>query len=250
MSPYRTRRHRSRSGRAPALGLLGGSESSGAAGGPATSGADATRRPRSRPTPADVAGADGADDGRETPEATEPPEPEPYPVSLPAYFQREPDGGDLRLGAVREQHRRLHVVRRVVPQRAPAGDRGAQHPDRARALPRRGAGARLHRPGHLRLRPGDDPRARLPGDAGVRRLPRRLPQPRGLRRRPAGRPPAAHRLRPRRDQRRAGPAPLAAGARRRRPDRRSSAGRWAAASSTRRSRSHPGWCRPRRPGRR
>jgi dipeptidyl aminopeptidase/acylaminoacyl peptidase len=32
------------------------------------------------------------------------PEPEPpYPVSLPAYFEREPDGGDLRLGNVRER---------------------------------------------------------------------------------------------------------------------------------------------------
>jgi len=27
----------------------------------------------------------------------------PFPVSLPAYFEREPDGGDLRLGTVREQ---------------------------------------------------------------------------------------------------------------------------------------------------
>ena len=30
-------------------------------------------------------------------------EPKPYPVSLPAYFEREPDGGDLRLGTVRER---------------------------------------------------------------------------------------------------------------------------------------------------
>jgi uncharacterized protein len=29
--------------------------------------------------------------------------PKPYPVSLPAYFEREPDGGDLRLGTVRER---------------------------------------------------------------------------------------------------------------------------------------------------
>ena len=31
------------------------------------------------------------------------PAPKPYPVSLPAYFEREPDGGDLRLGTVRER---------------------------------------------------------------------------------------------------------------------------------------------------
>jgi dipeptidyl aminopeptidase/acylaminoacyl peptidase len=41
------------------------------------------------------------------PDTTESAEPEtapkPYPVSLPAYFEREPDGGDLRLGTVREQ---------------------------------------------------------------------------------------------------------------------------------------------------
>ena len=41
----------------------------------------------------------------------------------------------------------LHVVRRVVPQRAPAGDRGAQRPHGQGAVPGRGAGARLHRPG-------------------------------------------------------------------------------------------------------
>jgi uncharacterized protein len=41
------------------------------------------------------------------PDTTEPAEPEsapkPYPVSLPAYFEREPDGGDLRVGTVRER---------------------------------------------------------------------------------------------------------------------------------------------------
>jgi dipeptidyl aminopeptidase/acylaminoacyl peptidase len=30
-------------------------------------------------------------------------QPKPYAVSLPAYFERKPDGGDLRLGAVRER---------------------------------------------------------------------------------------------------------------------------------------------------
>ena len=37
------------------------------------------------------------------PDTTESAEPKPYPVSLPAYFEREPDGGDLRLGTVRER---------------------------------------------------------------------------------------------------------------------------------------------------
>src|SRR5262245_58373107 len=37
------------------------------------------------------------------PTPTASPEPKPFPVSLPAYFRREPDGGDLRLGAVRER---------------------------------------------------------------------------------------------------------------------------------------------------
>ena len=40
----------------------------------------------------------------DTTESAEPePAPKPYPVSLPAYFEREPDGGDLRLGTVRER---------------------------------------------------------------------------------------------------------------------------------------------------
>lgn len=38
-----------------------------------------------------------------TPSSTQTPKPAPYPVSLPAFFERKPDGGDLRLGAVRER---------------------------------------------------------------------------------------------------------------------------------------------------
>ena len=57
-------------------------------------------------------------------------------------------------------HGRLHVVRRVVPERTPPGDRSAQRPHRARAVPRGGAGPWLHRPCHLRLGAGHDPRAR------------------------------------------------------------------------------------------
>jgi len=38
-----------------------------------------------------------------TPTPTTAPSPTPFPVSLPAYFEREADGGDLRLGNVRER---------------------------------------------------------------------------------------------------------------------------------------------------
>ena len=121
---------------------------------------------------------------------------------------------------------RLHVVRRHLRvhddgpgHRAAADQRRAQRADRARSLPRGGAGARLHRPGLLRPRPGHDARARVPRPARLRRAARRLPQPRRVDRRPARRAGGPARLRRRRGRR----APRAPDVRRRagrpRPDR-------------------------------
>ncbi len=52
-------------------------------------------------TPSEAASSEPTPSATETVEPE--PEPKPFPVSLPAYFLREPDGGDLRLGAVRER---------------------------------------------------------------------------------------------------------------------------------------------------
>ena len=66
---------------------------------------NATRTPSASPTTS--APTEPSPTATPTPtesETTAPePKPAPYPVSLPAYFEREPDGGDLRLGAVRER---------------------------------------------------------------------------------------------------------------------------------------------------
>ena len=67
--------------------------------GPATSAAGATSPATEQAEPP----ATTEPTTSETPEATGAAQPKPYPVSLPAYFLREPDGGDLRLGAVRER---------------------------------------------------------------------------------------------------------------------------------------------------
>jgi dipeptidyl aminopeptidase/acylaminoacyl peptidase len=79
-----------------AAGLLAaacsGEASSGGAPPPAASPSTTAREP---PAPAPTA--------TESEPATTEPEAEPFPVSLPAYFLRKPDGGDLRLGAVRER---------------------------------------------------------------------------------------------------------------------------------------------------
>src|SRR5687768_9357846 len=80
-------------------GCSAGSESDVGAGGPATSAAGAT----SPATEQAESPATTEPTTSETPEATETPKPKPHPVSLPAYFLREPDGGDLRLGTVRER---------------------------------------------------------------------------------------------------------------------------------------------------
>ncbi len=74
----------------------GGDDSSNATRTPSaspTTSAPTEPSPTATPTPS----------GSETAEPEPTPEPKPYPVSLPAYFEREPDGGDLRLGAVRER---------------------------------------------------------------------------------------------------------------------------------------------------
>ena len=100
---------------AAALLLTGcsGDDSSDAGPTPTAAPDDGHARRRQRAVRDTHADRDGA--GRRSPSPT------PYPVSLPAFFEREPDGGDLRLGAVRERTAGLHVVRRVVPQRPACG---------------------------------------------------------------------------------------------------------------------------------
>jgi fermentation-respiration switch protein FrsA (DUF1100 family) len=82
--------------------------------GQSSGGAAPTSRPTSsssvpepEPTPSESTSADPTTADPTTPDPTTPeasPEPKPpFPVSMPAYFLRKPDGGDLRLGAVREQ---------------------------------------------------------------------------------------------------------------------------------------------------
>jgi uncharacterized protein len=78
-------------------GCSGGSESSGATRTPAASPTTSKSEPEPTPTPTPTPTATA------TPAETPSPKPKPYPVSLPAYFERTPDGGDLRLGAVRER---------------------------------------------------------------------------------------------------------------------------------------------------
>ena len=76
-------------------GCSGGEESPGAT---RTSSAAPTTSAPSEPSPT------SSPTESETTESTEPEKaPKPYPVSLPAYFEREPDGGNLRLGTVRER---------------------------------------------------------------------------------------------------------------------------------------------------
>ncbi len=55
--------------------------------------------------PTESPSATGSESPTTSPSTTETasPDPKPFPVSLPAYFLRKPDGGDLRLGAVRER---------------------------------------------------------------------------------------------------------------------------------------------------
>ena len=186
------------------------------AGGPATSaaGADLAGHRASR-----VAGDHASRRRRETPEATETAKPKPYPVSLPAYFEREPDGGDLRLGTVRERtaaytsydasyrsgHLRVTGVLNIPTGKGPFPAVVLAHGYIDPAIYVSGQGMTRER-GYLATQ-------------GFVAFHVDYRNHAGLRRRPAGRPPAAHRLRARRDQRRAGPAPLAAGAGRRRPHR-------------------------------
>jgi uncharacterized protein len=81
-------------------GCSAGAESSSAGGAPSTPATSSSAA--SDPTDASPTTEPLEPTGSAEPEETTPPEPKPYPVSLPAYFEREPDGGDLRLGAVRE----------------------------------------------------------------------------------------------------------------------------------------------------
>jgi dipeptidyl aminopeptidase/acylaminoacyl peptidase len=77
-------------------GCSGGGESSRATRSPSTA---PTTSATSEPSPTATASESESESAEPEPEAA----PKPYPVSLPAYFEREPDGGDLRLGTVRER---------------------------------------------------------------------------------------------------------------------------------------------------
>ncbi len=74
-----------------ALSACSGSDDAPPGAAPTTAGSTATSEPPLSETPSP------------TPSASPTPAPKPYPVSLPAYFLRKPDGGDLRLGNVRER---------------------------------------------------------------------------------------------------------------------------------------------------
>ena len=150
----------------------------------------------------------------------------PHPISMAALAQADLTGGDLRLGAVRE--RTPAYTSYDVTFASTTMGRGTEPlrisgvlnvPTGRGSLPRGRAGARLHRPGLLRPRPGHDARARVPRPARLRRAARRLPQPRRVDRRPARRAGGPARLRRRRGRR----APRAPDVRRRagrpRPDR-------------------------------
>ena len=79
-------------------GCSGGGESSRATRSPSTAPpTSATSEPS--PTATATESESESESAEPEPEAA----PKPYPVSLPAYFEREPDGGDLRLGTVRER---------------------------------------------------------------------------------------------------------------------------------------------------
>ncbi|QNN53284.1 prolyl oligopeptidase family serine peptidase [Nocardioides mesophilus] len=73
-----------------------------------------------------------------------------------------------------------HPLCRQLPQRPPADHRGDGRADPAGSGAAGGAGARLDRPGRVRLRRHARPGARSPGGGRIRRLPDRLPQPRRL----------------------------------------------------------------------
>ncbi len=64
---------------------------------------DAGPTPTPAPTTASRAPTEESPSASTGTPATRPPKPAPYPVSLPAFFERKPDGGDLRLGIVRER---------------------------------------------------------------------------------------------------------------------------------------------------
>ena len=130
-------------------------------------------------------------------------------------MQREFDGRGLKLRrelVSTEAYRQYNVTYRSGDLRISGVlnvPRGARPVPDARARPR------LHRPGHLRERPGDATRAGLARPPGLRDPARRLPQPRRLRRRPGGRDEPATRLHRGRHQRRARPARLGRTGRRR-----------------------------------
>ena len=81
-------------------GCSASADSSNAGGAPATPKATSSAPEPAEPTDSSPSAEPTAP---ATPEETTAPKPKPYPVSLPAYFLRKPDGGDLRLGAVRER---------------------------------------------------------------------------------------------------------------------------------------------------
>ena len=191
----------------------GGDESSNATRTPSaspTTSAPTEPSPTATPTPSES----------ETAEPEPAPEPKPYPVSLPAYFEREPDGGDLRLGAVRERtaaytsydasyrsgHLRVTGVLNIPTGKGPFPAVVLAHGYIDPAIYVSGQGMTRER-GYLATQ-------------GFVAFHVDYRNHAGLRQRPAGRAPAADWLRTRRDQRRTGPAPLTAGAGRRRPDRR------------------------------
>ena len=102
---------------------------------------------------------------------------------------------DLGAGADREEVRRAGPAARAAGSAAPAtyrrylvtyrGDgradlRRDERADGKGPVPGAGAQPRLHRPGHLRRRPGHGPGARLPGPTRLRRPAHRLSQPRRL----------------------------------------------------------------------
>jgi dipeptidyl aminopeptidase/acylaminoacyl peptidase len=64
---------------------------------------DADRTPTPAPSTTAASAPSEPSSAATTDTPTKATEPKPYPVSLPAYFEREPDGGGLRLGTVRER---------------------------------------------------------------------------------------------------------------------------------------------------
>jgi uncharacterized protein len=80
-------------------GCSGTDDPSGAAPATSSSTASPADTPSGSATPSESPPPTATESGTATPR----PRPKPFPVSLPAYFLREPDGGDLRLGTVRER---------------------------------------------------------------------------------------------------------------------------------------------------